>query len=136
VLLDLIGRCGRGGADEVAGALAGPSVRRGCSGTRRRPAGREAGAAQPVDVLDEDLDEGGADLDGADAGRGLGVGDVEAGAVGVVEAQLPDPQVAQLADARARRSRGCRRWRGGRRTGDGVEVQAPQVVADGRAAES
>jgi hypothetical protein len=58
-------------------------------------AGRLAGAAQAVDVLDEDLDEVGADLDLADAGRGLGVGDVEAGAVGVVEAQLPDAQVAR-----------------------------------------
>lgn len=49
-------------------------------------------------MLDDGLDEVGCHLDLADAGLGLGVGDVEAGAVGVVEAHLADAQLAQLAD--------------------------------------
>jgi hypothetical protein len=43
----------------------------------------------------------GAHLDDADAGLGLGVGDVEAGAGGIVEADLADVEVAQLAAANA-----------------------------------
>jgi hypothetical protein len=43
----------------------------------------------------------GARLNLADAGLGLRVGDLEAGAVRVVEADLSDPQVAHLADAYA-----------------------------------
>ena len=63
--------------------------------------GRVAGAAQPVDVRDELLDEVGADLDLADAGVGLGVGDPEVRAGRGVQAQVADADVAQLADAHA-----------------------------------
>ena len=52
-------------------------------------------------MRDEGFDEVGGHLDLADAGLGLGVGDVEARAVGVVEAEVTDAQVAQLADADA-----------------------------------
>jgi hypothetical protein len=48
-------------------------------------------------VLGDHLDEIGADLDLADAGLRLGVGDPEARAVGVVQADVSDLDVAQLA---------------------------------------
>ena len=63
--------------------------------------GRQAGAPQPVDVRDELLEQVGADLDLADAGFGLGVGDAEVRAARGVQAQVADADVAQLADAHA-----------------------------------
>jgi hypothetical protein len=60
-------------------------------------AGRLAGRAQSRQVLGEPIHEIGAHLHLTDAGLGLGVGDAEA----VVEAELADAQVAQLADAHA-----------------------------------
>ncbi|MEX0972372.1 MAG: hypothetical protein WDZ46_03845 [Solirubrobacterales bacterium] len=61
--------------------------------------GRGAHTAQPVKVLDHRLDQVGAHLHLADAALGLRVGDAEARSLGVVEAQVADLQVAQLAGA-------------------------------------
>jgi hypothetical protein len=64
-------------------------------------AGRLAGRAQSRKVLGEPINEIGGHLHLADPGLGLGVGDAEAPAVAVVEPELADAQVAQLADAHA-----------------------------------
>ncbi|HKG04753.1 MAG TPA: hypothetical protein VKB03_16395 [Conexibacter sp.] len=91
----------RGFLDDLADALAtdAPAVE-----VRHevvvRP-GRQARATQPVDVVDHCLHEVRRHLHLADARLGLRVGDAEASAVLVVQADVADPHVAQLADARA-----------------------------------
>ena len=93
--------------------------------------GAPAGAAQAIEVRDELLDELGAHLDLAHAGLGLGVGDPEARAVGVVQAYLADAQIAQLAGADA----AARQRPADRATtlilARRLDPQADQVVADG-----
>ncbi len=88
-------------ADDLADALAvHPSAAQVRDQVVLWPSGA-ADAPQAVDVLDDRLDEVGRHLHLADAGLGLGVGDVEAGARGVVQAQVADLDVAQLARAHA-----------------------------------
>jgi hypothetical protein len=96
---ELAGGCGSGLGDDSADAFA-------CEASAAEVLeevvvgpGGVAGASEAVDVVDGDFDEVGAHLDLADAGLGLGVGDVEVRAGGVVEAQVADSEVAQLADA-------------------------------------
>ena len=95
---DAVGGAGSGLADDLRDALAADASAAAVGEDLGVGAGRAARAAQSVEVQDERLGELGAHLDLADPGLGLGVGDLKARAVGVVEAQVPDAHVAQLAD--------------------------------------
>src|SRR4051812_40069260 len=62
---------------------------------------RPARPAHPVEVRDEGVGEVGTHHHFADTGLGLGVRDVEAGSAAVVEADVADTQVGELAVAHA-----------------------------------
>ncbi|HEY5196525.1 MAG TPA: hypothetical protein VIJ51_05810 [Solirubrobacteraceae bacterium] len=99
-------------------------------------AGGQAGAAQAVDVLDEGLDEVGAHLDLADPGLGLRVGDPEPGTFGVVEADVAQPDVAELARADAAAAEDLDHGPATDVVADWRDLQAADVVADGRLGEA
>ena len=129
-LADSLGGARGGLADDPPDALTGdpPSARVG-KGVGVG-VGAPPGAAQAIEVRDELLDELRAHLHLTHARLGLGVGDPEARAVGIVQAHLADAQIAQLAgaDAAARQRSADRATTliAARR----LDAEADQVVAD------
>lgn len=88
-----------GFADDSADALAAEAAAGGAGDEVVGWCVWEVCALEAVEVVDDGFDEVGRHLDFADAGVGLGVGDVEVGAVWVVDAELADLEVAQLTGA-------------------------------------
>jgi hypothetical protein len=127
---DALGRARSGLADDPCDALTGDPPAAGVRKGVGVGVGAPAGAARAIEVRDELLDELWAHLHLAYARLGLGVGDPETRAFGVVQAYLADAQIAELAgpDAAARQRPADRATTLilARR----LDTQADQVVAD------
>ncbi|HEV3047078.1 MAG TPA: hypothetical protein VGY13_06910 [Solirubrobacteraceae bacterium] len=96
---------------------------------------RMARAAQAVDVRADRVGEVRAHLHLADAGLGLRVGDAKARAGGVVQAHVPELDVAQLARARAAVAEDLHDRPPADVAAPDLQAEALEVVADGRLGE-